>query len=290
MPSTKTVFAHRVFPFDFQNNQCRQVSGVINQNGYLNPTTHLLFRLKKRSDMSACFDLPDVVDTTYYSNTVVARSPMTVDLTELTVTYEILALSSQEKTDKARKSATLYYVDVPRILISSVLAAQSVTYHNVHVPVGCKMLAVTWMFSDEVYYNTTSKKSLRPHFHCPPKASQVNFTLDGRQLLFERGVTDVGVTNSHWSKTCNDLFETMSHVGVYSKKFPSMFPASGYGHDQIFFFNFQYREFKEPNQLLVEVTYTGEQSQPGWQLVAFTSQQFSFTLKEREPLKMEILV
>ena len=287
-----TVLPHNsVFPFDFQNNQCRAVTGVVNDNGYISPATQLLFRLKKRSDLSACIDYASVAETTYYDSAADGVRPaIDITLLDLTLSYETLALSSQDKMDKTRRSQARYFVDVPRILVSRVMENQMVTNHTVPIPVGCKMVAVTWMKSDQLYLNATKMKSLLAQFHAPPKASNVTFQLDGKRLLFDRGVDNVGLSSSHWSRSCQDLHNMMVHQGVYSKRFEDMFPSAGMGHDQVFFFDFLYREFKEPTQLELEVTYTDEMSQTGWNLVSFTSQQFSFLLKEREPLKIEVLV
>jgi hypothetical protein len=290
-PNLTSLAPCRVFPFDFQNNQCRAVTDFINENGYIAPSTQLLFRLKKRSDLTACIDFADVAETTYYGDAAVAVRPkIEIDLKDLTLSYEVLALSSQERMDKTRRSSIKYFVDIPRVLVSNVLDSLKVTNHVVPIPVGCKMVAITWMKSHQVHYNQALKKSLLPHFHYPPHANKVEFELDGRKLLFERGIDNVGLPDSHWSKACHDLYSKMVHQGVYSKRFEDMFPSSGGGHDQIFFFDFLYREFKEPSQLHLEVAYTGDMSPKGWSMVSITSQQFSFTLKERDPLKIEVLV
>jgi hypothetical protein len=260
----------------------------VNENGYLNPSTKLEIVLRKRTDLTVLIDQVDVTAATYYGTGNAVRTPIDIVLKDLTMKYEFLTLTSQDKMDRVRKNSTKYFVDIPRIVISRVMENQSVTQHPVPIPVGCKMLGLSWMKDEQLYFSSTKAKSLKPHFHLPPRVVQVIFELDGKRLIFERGLTELN--HPHWSQSCHDLHQMMVSQGVYSKPFEAMFPSEGMGHDQAFIFNFLYKEFREPSVLNMEVTYTADQSVAGWHLVAITSQQYSFHLKDKEPLKMEVLV
>jgi hypothetical protein len=252
------------------------------------PNTSLEIVLKKRSDLTTLIDFADVLAATYYGTTDAVRPKLDFVLKDITMKYEFLTLSSQEKMDRARKNSTRYFVDIPRIIFSRVQEGQAVTQHPVPIPVGCKMMALSWVKDDQVYYNSGKSKSLLPHFHLPPNADKIIFELDGKRLIFERGISELHAP--HWSQSCKDLHQMMVAQGVYSKPFEAMFPTKGMGHDQAFIFNFLYKDFKEPSVLQMEVTYTGAHSANHWHLCVITSQQFSFHLKDKEPLKMEVLV
>jgi hypothetical protein len=271
---------------------CRELTGVKNENGYIMPGTTLMFRLWKRSDLTQLIQEPDVAESTYYSaNPTTNNKTFKVVLTDLSLTYEMLELSSQDKLDKARRSAAKYFVDVPRLVLTHVPAGQMESHHKIQLGVGTKFVAVTWVKSDQMFHNSTSKKHLAAHFHFPPKARKVSFELEGQPLLFAKGIRDIGVSpeKAHASRTCRELHKSMFHTNLYSKGFDKMFPASGMAHDQVFILDLGHKTFKAPAELSVDVEYTADSSQDKWLLCAITVAQCSYSLKDKEALKWEIL-
>ena len=91
-----------IFPFDFQNNQLRTLSGLVNENGFLPPGIDLLIRAYKRTSLSECFQRTAVADTAYFAETPATKQEeIDVTLKDFTISYESLTLSTQERMDLA---------------------------------------------------------------------------------------------------------------------------------------------------------------------------------------------
>jgi hypothetical protein len=251
-----------------------------------------MFRLWKRSDLTQLIQQPDVAEAVYYSTDVAADAKdFKVVLNDLSLTYEMVELSSQEKLDRAKKSAAKYYVDVPRITFTNVLAGQRETVHNIQLAVGTKFVAITWVRSDQIFHSSTAKKHMAAHFHFPPKASRVKFELEGQPIFFAKGIQDVGVSaaKAHASRTCRELHKSMLHSNLYSKAVEKMFPLTGMAHDQVFIVDLGHKVIKNQAELSMEVEYTSDASVDKWMICVISVQQCLYTVHGKEAVKWEVL-
>jgi hypothetical protein len=239
------------FPLDFQSNTCRALTGVVNQNGYLPPGTSLKVTLTKRDPITQCLENASIPDAVYYADTVVTEVTQIWEtrwkIKAIELSYEALTFGSQEKMNKIRREPTSYYVDKGQVLFQEVSPGQTFTTNTVLIPAGAKFLGLFFMRTDQISYNPSKKKNLAARFHWIPGAEHVELTMEGKPVLFDKGLEKVGVpADAHVSRSCADLHRYMVHADLYSKPFASMFPEAGMGDDQAVIVDLSHKVISEP--------------------------------------------
>jgi hypothetical protein len=283
-----------VWPLDTQSNTCRALSGVVNQNGYLPPSTTVKITLTKRDPIGACVENASIPDDVYYTDTVVSEVAQIWEaqwnIKQFELTYESLTLSSQERMDKIRREATQYYVDKGQVLFQEVSPGQSFTVNTVHVPAGARFLGLFFAQTNQISFNPAQKKPLSARFNMIPGADHVDYEMDGKPLLFEKGLDKPGVhTQAHVSRSCADLHRYMVHAQLYSRPFDSMFPTAGYGDDVAVIIDLGDKVIPVPTTMTVSVKYTNT-SPAHWYLCSVSCQQYLYTLKDKEAIKATLLI
>jgi hypothetical protein len=294
-----------VMPFSFQSCISTALANVTNENGFLPPGTSVKVTLVKREPMSACMQNPNVPDSNYYTDTPngstvkaqvdnpvtdVLKQNFTWTLKNLELSYESLTLTSQERMDKIRQKTSRYYVDVPRVLFPSVPGGHQFTESKVQVPVGCRWLALTFMRTHQIKYNPIQFKNMSARFHFIPGAEHLELEMEGKPLIFDKGIKDCGVPErAHISGSCIDLHRSMVHRGLYSKSFSKMFPKSGFGDDQAIIVDLTHKTLKEPSEIIVSIKYKNV-SPENWYLAVISCQQYLFTLKDKRAVEKELLI
>jgi len=196
-------------------------------------------------------------------------------------------LHSQEKMDRMRRG-TSYYVDVPTITAHRMDDGTASTSNAVQIPPGTKLMALTWMRSQQIYLNRASKKNMSCRFQFPPKTTRVKLGFPGQTpLYFENGFENLGGTDAHKATTSVWYHQQLVNMGLYHHDYNRLFPklATNQSYDQVLFVFPS--EMKEHTELRVDCLYDETMSQPQWYLLATVLQQYRFTYKDKMPIKIE---
>jgi hypothetical protein len=284
-----------IFPFDFQSNVSRALSGVVNENGFLPPGTSVKVTLTKRDPLSMSLENSSITDVVYYTQASLPAANIRYktqwEFKALELTYESLVLKDQTRMDKIRRNPTKYYVDVPRLLYQEISPGQQFTVNTVKIPVGATYVAVCFMKTTQIQYNPTTFKNLAARFHFIPGAAHVDLEMEGKPMLFDKGLDKCGIPeDAHVSRTCVDYHKDLVHKELYGKDFSSMFPKQGYGYDQFLICDLGHKEIKEPTEMTVSVTYDANSSPTGWYLCSITSQQCLYVIEEKKGVKSEVMI
>ncbi len=289
-----------MYPFDQQSNATRNCTGQVNENAFHPGGTAFVFRFHKRDPLTALFQNAATAESTYNDPASVTADPAVysfeVTFRQMEISYEILTLPealASEPRDPRKKKKKLrcsFFTDVPRIYSAAMGVGQQVTTNVVQVAPGTRFVGLTWMLSHQIYHSSSQKKAMRGNFHMPPGARLMTVELDGKPMIFERGLVNSGVAvDAHKSRTCMELHQYLTGKQLYSKSFGTLFPPNGAGYDQCIMIDLSDRVISKPAQLEVEVVYQ-QTSAPGWYLVAFSVQQYKYTLEEESPVDAKLVI
>lgn len=298
-----------MYPFDQQSNVTRNCTGQVNENAFHPGGTAFVFRFHKRDPLTALFQDAAMAENTYVDATTVTPDndihELAVTFRQMEISYEILSLpepppesardprkKKKEEGEKRKKPKLrcIFFTDVPRIYTAAMGVGQQVTTNTVQVAPGTRFVGLTWMVSHQIHHSSAQKKSLRGNFRMPPGAQLVTVELDGKPMIFEKGLVNPGTpAEAHVSRTCMDLHQYLTGKKLYSKPFSDFFPSEGAGYDQCILIDLSDRVIAKPAQLEVEVVYRNT-SAAGWYLVAFSAQQYKYTLEEETPIEARLVI
>ena len=271
-----------VYPFDHQSNQAAALCGVNNPSAFLPEGVDLVFRFQKRYPAHLVLENAAIDDDTYYSDTPATadmQRSFKFDIKAMEITYEVLTMPARaerksgeedagrdprkkrRRTSRPKERETYLrwyqYVDVPKVHFQAVPGGQQVTNATVNLPAGSKFVAVTWVMSHQIFPSSTQLKNLAARFQFPPGAKHLTMEIDGKSVLLNRGLADVGTgADANVSRSCADYHGYLVNAGLYSKSFENLFPPKGArGYDGFLFVDLGNMVLKKPAQLEIEVTY-----------------------------------
>ena len=278
------------WPFDGQSSIARALTGVKNEAAWIPPGAQINLRLHKQSPLDAVVQYPSVPDTTYFSTTVApARPVITWTIKSLAISYETLQLESAERMAAYRKHHMEFFQDIPRLILAPVSETAMMTIDRVYIEPGSRFLLLTWVYSDQVIFNATSKKTMSPKFLFPPNAKKIEFHIDGKPVNWERGVTELGTSSAHESLDCYKVHEMQVHRGVYSKGVQYMFPQQGKSYDCVFLFDLSMRKVPHSSEMIVTTMYGDAGSEKKVLLCSVTVSQHKATYKDGHALEFKLI-
>ena len=71
--------------------------------------------------------------------------------------------------DEYRRRSMSYYIDVPRLVLKPITDSSMYTSDTVYIAPGSRFLFLSFLYSDQCFYNETSKRTLSAKFLWPPR-------------------------------------------------------------------------------------------------------------------------
>jgi hypothetical protein len=266
-------------------------------NGFLYPGLRLTLRFHKRNNINSLLEKPSIRPQVYYDKNTKVATPnphevLTFEIKDFSIEYEAVTLKSQEKMDRGKRGGKWYY-DSPSVVPQSVEEGKMLTVNIVQVPKGAKVVVLTWMCFDELFFNESQGKHISPRFHFIPHAVNVKIAVEGAQanFMFPEGFKDVGTGGAHNSNTLRVYHDYLTRMKLYSKPFDKFVPqGSEKGRDQSFIVSFTNERLKNPTTLNVTVEYNDTMSPKGWYLVATIVEQHELTYYDKQEVKSVVVV
>jgi hypothetical protein len=283
-----------IWPFDSASNISKYIMGRENENGLLPPGIHLTVRVQKRDPLSQLLITPAVSHTDYFTD---ATTPddgvpeITWDLKELFIVYKSYTLSSAEKMAEMRRKQASYFVDLVKLRLQTIPAGLKYTSNKIDLPAGTRWVAITWLFQSQLFYMKDRGKNLCAKFQFAPNSTQICFSVNGKQLLFDQnGLQFPGTTEAHSNETALALHAHMVKSGLYSGEFHDLFPSKAKSYDQTAILSVKDFELKNNGDLVVDVKYNNDFSKEKYFLCYITCQQAKYTYTPGAQLKFEVIV
>jgi hypothetical protein len=264
-----------VFPISTRNCALAALTGIPGESPYLKPGCNISFSLHKRNPFSACVELANVTDATYFSDQDCGAQALTVlyEITSITLAYESTIVDSDDQLASLKRSERQYYVDCPLMRLLSCQHGVKYDSRIVSLPKNTKMVYLFWIYQDQFILNVNLHSYLSARFRFPPNLVDCVLSLPGKDgLVMVDGMKSLGVNTAWNSASMRAYHSRLVKLGLYDKDFDSFSPnrkEENISYDQVLLFPLKDHNIEEATQLNVVMRYNDNLSQQRWYLNAF---------------------
>lgn len=214
-----------VFPFDLQSNILRNVSGETKPTPYLHPGCSVNLQVHLRDPIQEGLEAYGTDATLMYN----FKSPMTgqghvkLTLTEVTLQYESLTLTSDEQLGRLKANVQKFLPDSVLAQHRLLAANTGMDHHSFRLQpkTGVSLL----VFTHQDFMLGQQGRPVSPRSTFVPKMTELTIRLSNQTGLHDiLTLKNLGLTKGFMSPSLRDYYYSLIRRGLYDAPFEDWFP------------------------------------------------------------------
>ena len=272
-----------LYPFDCQNYAMESLTRQTVAQPYLPPGCEVSIRIAKRDAPEAALEFGNNTSTIFFGDDEGQAVSLRLEIVDFGLTADSMVLDNDDLFEKWKNLTKSYWVDIPRVRLSSLPPGISIHCESIDLPSDTLLFLAAFCLERQLFYNKASKKTVVQRFRFPPEVELVKMQLHGKDddLVVMDGIQGLGGEEGYISPSVHAYYTYLVESGLYDKDFKDFMPiqTNNISYDQFLGVDLTpHNKFlKESSELLLQLKMAAGGLPTKRYLISFTVQQKKLT-------------